>query len=140
MILNIGYGYVDGYGYGDNTKALLMTRGIAEMTRLGLALVSANWFDHPADKMTMIGVTGTNGKTTTTYLLKHVLEQCVNAKVGLVGTIQRKPGIAADIPAGLAGSRGCATRPGRSGRSFAAAPPQRQDCASTLARSKRRRR
>ena len=61
-------------------------------TRLGLALVSANWFGHPADKMTMIGVTGTNGKTTTTYLLKHVLEQCVNAKVGLVGTIQNMIG------------------------------------------------
>ncbi len=61
-------------------------------TRLGLALISANWFGHPADQMTMIGVTGTNGKTTTTYLLKHVLEQCLNAKVGLVGTIQNMIG------------------------------------------------
>ncbi len=61
-------------------------------TRLGLALASANWFGHPADRMTMIGVTGTNGKTTTTYLLKHVLEQCLNAKVGLVGTIQNMIG------------------------------------------------
>ncbi len=61
-------------------------------TRLGLALASANWFGHPADRMTMIGVTGTNGKTTTTYLLKHVLEQCMNAKVGLVGTIQNMIG------------------------------------------------
>jgi len=61
-------------------------------TRLGLAQVSANWFEHPADKMTMIGVTGTNGKTTSTYLLKHILEKTLDAKVGLVGTIQNMIG------------------------------------------------
>ena len=61
-------------------------------TRLGLALASANWFDHPADKMTMIGITGTNGKTTSTYLLKHVLETAMDAKVGLIGTIQNMIG------------------------------------------------
>jgi len=61
-------------------------------TRLGLAQVSANWFGHPADKMTMIGITGTNGKTTSTYLLKHVLETALDAKVGLVGTIQNMIG------------------------------------------------
>lgn len=61
-------------------------------TREALALVSANWFGHPAEQMTMIGVTGTNGKTTSTYLLKHILEQTVGAKVGLVGTIQNMIG------------------------------------------------
>ncbi len=61
-------------------------------TRLGLALVSANWFGHPADQMTMIGFTGTNGKTTSTYLLKHILEDTLHAKVGLVGTIQNMIG------------------------------------------------
>lgn len=61
-------------------------------TRQGLALVSANWFGHPAEKMTMIGITGTNGKTTSTYLLKHILEETVGAKVGLVGTIQNMIG------------------------------------------------
>ena len=61
-------------------------------TRLALALVGANWFGHPAEKMTMIGVTGTNGKTTSTYLLKHILEKTVGAKVGLVGTIQNMIG------------------------------------------------
>ena len=61
-------------------------------TREALALVSANWFGHPAEQMTMIGVTGTNGKTTSTYLLKHILEQTVGARVGLVGTIQNMIG------------------------------------------------
>ena len=57
-------------------------------TRQALAAVSANWFGRPADKMTMLGVTGTNGKTTITYLLKTVLEKTLGAKVGLIGTIQ----------------------------------------------------
>jgi len=61
-------------------------------TRKALALAGANWFDHPAEKMTMIGVTGTNGKTTSTYLLKHILEQTIGAKVGLIGTIQNMIG------------------------------------------------
>jgi UDP-N-acetylmuramoyl-L-alanyl-D-glutamate--2,6-diaminopimelate ligase len=56
--------------------------------RAALAQISANWFGHPAREMTVIGVTGTNGKTTTTYLLKAVLEQVVGAKVGLIGTNQ----------------------------------------------------
>ena len=54
--------------------------------RRALALASANFFGHPADEMSVIGITGTNGKTTTTYLLKHMLEAGLGAKVGLVGT------------------------------------------------------
>ena len=61
-------------------------------SRLALALLAANWFGHPADQMTMIGITGTNGKTTSTYLLKHILEKTQSAKVGLVGTIQNMIG------------------------------------------------
>ncbi len=61
-------------------------------TRLGLAQASSNWFGHPADHMTMIGITGTNGKTTSTYLLKHILEDALGVKVGLVGTIQNMIG------------------------------------------------
>ena len=55
--------------------------------RRALAMAAANWYGHPADSMTMIGVTGTNGKTTVTYLLKTVLEKTLGAKVGLIGTI-----------------------------------------------------
>ncbi|MDO4270480.1 MAG: UDP-N-acetylmuramoyl-L-alanyl-D-glutamate--2,6-diaminopimelate ligase [Eubacteriales bacterium] len=55
--------------------------------REALAEIAANRFDHPADAMTMVGVTGTNGKTTTTYLVKHILEQAGH-KVGLIGTNQ----------------------------------------------------
>ena len=55
-------------------------------TRSALAAVSANWFGHPARTLKLIAVTGTNGKTTTTYLMKEVLERCAGAKVGLIGT------------------------------------------------------
>ncbi len=49
--------------------------------------ISANWFSNPADKLKLIGVTGTNGKTSVTYMLKSILEKAGH-KVGLVGTIQ----------------------------------------------------
>lgn len=58
-----------------------------EDTRYALAFVSAAWFDHPAKKLTTIGITGTKGKTTTTYLVKSILENA-GRKVGLVGTIE----------------------------------------------------
>ena len=61
-------------------------------SRRALAEVGANFFGHPADSMTMVGVTGTNGKTTTTYLLKSILEQEAGAKVGLIGTNQNMIG------------------------------------------------
>ncbi len=61
-------------------------------TRVALAQLGANWYGHPAEKMTILGVTGTNGKTTVTYLLKSVLEQTLGAKVGLIGTIQNMIG------------------------------------------------
>ena len=60
--------------------------------RAALARLGANWYGHPAEKLTLCGVTGTNGKTTVTYLLKTVLERCLGAKVGLIGTIQNMIG------------------------------------------------
>lgn len=64
---------------------------IVKNSRKALAQIGANQFDHPAQKLKMIGITGTNGKTTTTYLVKHVLES-VGAKVGLIGTNQNMIG------------------------------------------------
>ena len=61
-------------------------------SRKALAMLGANWYGHPAAKMTVLGVTGTNGKTTVTYLLKSVLEQVLGARVGLIGTIQNMIG------------------------------------------------
>lgn len=58
-----------------------------ENTRYALAFLAAAWFDHPAGKLTTIGITGTKGKTTTTYLVKSILENA-GRKVGLVGTIE----------------------------------------------------
>ena len=56
--------------------------------RLAMAQIAANLYDHPAEKMCMIGVTGTNGKTSVTLLLKHILETVRGAKVGLIGTME----------------------------------------------------
>ena len=58
----------------------------AEDVRLAFALVCANWFGRPGEGMTLVAVTGTNGKTTTTSLLKELLERALGAKVGLIGT------------------------------------------------------
>lgn len=53
--------------------------------REALALLSAARFDHPIRKMVSIGITGTKGKTTTTYMIKAIL-QAAGKKVGLIGT------------------------------------------------------
>lgn len=59
---------------------------LVEDSRLALALCAGNYFRHPAKELVAIGVTGTNGKTTTTTLLKHVLEDIPGNKCGLIGT------------------------------------------------------
>lgn len=56
-------------------------------TRYAMAFISAAWFGHPADTLKVIGVTGTKGKTTTTYLVKSILEHA-GYKTGLIGTIE----------------------------------------------------
>ncbi len=82
-------------------KALIVTKDVSGLlpadadvtvirvkdSRYALAFVSAAYFGHPAEKRKVIGITGTKGKTTTTYLVKSILEHAGH-KVGLVGTIE----------------------------------------------------
>ena len=56
-------------------------------TRYALAMTSAAYFGYPAEKLKVIGITGTKGKTTTTYMVKSILEE-VGIRVGLIGTIE----------------------------------------------------
>ena len=55
-------------------------------TRHGLAIVSSNFYGNPTSKLKLIGITGTKGKTTTTFMIKEILERA-GKKVGLIGTI-----------------------------------------------------
>ncbi len=58
-----------------------------ESTRYAMAFISAAWFGNPASKLKTIGITGTKGKTTTTYLIRSMLENAGH-KCGLIGTIE----------------------------------------------------
>ncbi len=58
-----------------------------ENSRKALAYMSAAYFDYPAKKLKTIGITGTKGKTTTTYMVKSILESA-GMKTGLIGTIE----------------------------------------------------
>lgn len=64
---------------------------IVDDTRRVYATMCANWFANPAEKLKLIGVTGTNGKTSVTYMIKNILENAGH-KVGLIGTIQNMIG------------------------------------------------
>ena len=55
-------------------------------TRYALAISACNFYHNPSKKMKLIGVTGTKGKTTTTYMIKNILEN-QGIKVGLIGTV-----------------------------------------------------
>ena len=59
---------------------------MAKNTREGLAITASNFYGNPSRKFKLIGVTGTKGKTTTTFMIKEILEKA-GKKVGLVGTI-----------------------------------------------------
>lgn len=61
-------------------------------SREALALSSRSYFGDPASRMKLVGITGTNGKTTSTMLLKHVIEVCTGETVGLIGTNQNMIG------------------------------------------------
>jgi len=65
---------------------------LVESSRAALAQLGANWFGHPTREMKIIGITGTNGKTTVSYLIRDILIHTLGAKVGLIGTIQNMIG------------------------------------------------
>jgi len=69
------------YGFEDVTVIKV------DNTRYAMAFISAAYFGNPAEKMKIIGITGTKGKTTTTYMVKSILENA-GFKVGLIGTIE----------------------------------------------------
>ena len=60
---------------------------LVQSDRLALAQIGANFYGRPANDLKLIGITGTNGKTSSTLLLKHILEVTRQAKVGLIGTM-----------------------------------------------------
>ncbi|WP_454969464.1 UDP-N-acetylmuramoyl-L-alanyl-D-glutamate--2,6-diaminopimelate ligase [Eubacterium sp.] len=64
---------------------------IVEDTRKAYSPICASFFGNPADNLKLIGLTGTNGKTTTTFLIKQILEN-VGKKCGLIGTVQNMVG------------------------------------------------
>jgi UDP-N-acetylmuramoyl-L-alanyl-D-glutamate--2,6-diaminopimelate ligase len=64
---------------------------VVDDTRAALADVSARFYQHPSHHMKMVGVTGTNGKTTTTFLLKHILDTAL-LRCGLIGTVRYEIG------------------------------------------------
>lgn len=93
---------VDGHSFASavadaNAKVLIVEKPVdvrkdvtvlqVENSREALALISAAYFDHPDRKLKVIGITGTKGKTTTTYMIKSILENAGH-KVGLIGTIE----------------------------------------------------
>lgn len=78
----------------ENTKFALgggSTFVEVENARHALATMSATFFGHPEQTLEMIGVTGTNGKTTTSFILKHLLSE-PKVSVGLIGTVQYEIG------------------------------------------------
>ena len=93
---------VDGHSFVDDVvkkgaKTLVVEEAVSvpddvtvvkvEDTRYAMAYISAAWFGNPAEKLKTIGITGTKGKTTTTYMVKSILENA-GYKVGLIGTIE----------------------------------------------------
>jgi UDP-N-acetylmuramoyl-L-alanyl-D-glutamate--2,6-diaminopimelate ligase len=78
-----------------NLKGIKIPSGItviiSDNTRYALAIASCNFYDNPSRKFKLIGVTGTKGKTTTTYMIKAILEK-QGYKVGLIGTIENYVG------------------------------------------------
>lgn len=64
---------------------------VVKDSRKALAVLGSNFYHHPSDKLTMIGVTATNGKTTTSYMIDAILDKEI-FRTGLIGTVSIKNG------------------------------------------------
>ncbi len=71
--------------------ALDVVQVVVPDSRLGMALAAAQWKDHPSARLQAVGITGTNGKTTTSFVLQSILEQAGHP-CGLIGTIEARVG------------------------------------------------
>lgn len=71
------------------TKAKISIK--VESARKALAVIAANFYGNPASRLKIIGITGTNGKTTTSFLIRHILEYS-GKKCGLTGTVEKFTG------------------------------------------------
>lgn len=71
------------------TKAKISVK--VESARKALSIIAANFYGNPAEKLKIIGITGTNGKTTTAFLIRHILEFS-GKKCGLTGTVEKFTG------------------------------------------------
>lgn len=90
-----GHKYINS-AYSKGAQAIICSKDVesipdctvimVEDSRKALALAAANYYDHPADKLKVMGITGTNGKTTSTFMIKSILD-AAGHKVGLIGTI-----------------------------------------------------
>jgi len=76
-------------------KDVIVPDGVAVIkvadTRKALPLLASQFYDQPSEKMSVVGVTGTNGKTTTTHLIENILRKA-KKKTGLIGTVNNKIG------------------------------------------------
>lgn len=97
-------GYTDGHAFAEQAvasgaSALLVERPmplpvpqiVVPDTRAALATVASSFYGHPADELTVIGITGTDGKTTTSYILDHILRS-VGIVTGVIGTVSVRIG------------------------------------------------
>ena len=68
-----------------------VTEVVVSDTRKAMAHAAANFYDHPSQAFSLVGITGTNGKTTTTYLVEHIARVC-GKRTGVIGTVGTRIG------------------------------------------------
>ena len=79
--------YVAEQPYDENTPAL-----IVRDVRKALSVLAAEYYGHPAEQLTLIGLTGTKGKTTTTYFVKNILDTALGHRTAVLSTVEMYTG------------------------------------------------